>query len=124
VIGLFGIINTPKKYLLLGRMAAVLIATAAFFLLSFYATAGTEHNVFPVLFPAVAVSSWVAGRLGGFFSTIALSLGTAYYHLPPEGSFSIADAADAIRLGTFTLSGAFVAWLSGALKDKGLWRPL
>ena len=30
----------------------------------------------------------------------------------------VGDPADMVRLGTFSLSGAFVAWMSGALKDK------
>src|ERR1051326_8869507 len=100
-----------------GRMGVVLLASAGFLLLSLYLKAWTAHNVFPILFPAVALSAWIGGRLGGLFATIALSLGTAYYHLPPAG-FAVDDPADMVRLGTFTVSGAFVAWLSGALKES------
>jgi two-component system cell cycle sensor histidine kinase/response regulator CckA len=100
------------------RIGFVLLMSGGFLLFSLYAKAWTEHNVFPILFPAVVLSAWIAGRLGGLISTISLSAGTAYYHLSPEGPFGIGDPADAIRLGTFTLSGAFVAWLSGALKEK------
>src|SRR5262249_27970519 len=70
-----------------------------------------------LLSPAVALSAWVGGGFGGFSSTIALSLGTAYYLLPPAG-IAVDDPADLVRLGTFTVSGAFVAWLSGALKES------
>ena len=63
------------------------------------------------------LSAWIGGRLGGLISTSALALGTAYYHMPPAG-FAVGDTADLIRLATFTISGAFVAWLSGALKEN------
>jgi two-component system, cell cycle sensor histidine kinase and response regulator CckA len=108
--------NVPTQYRYYGRIGIIFLASGGFFLLSLYARALTEHNIFPILFPAVALSAWVGGRLGGLISTMALSLGTAYYHMPPEG-FTVGDPADMVRLGTFTLSGAFVAWLSGALKD-------
>lgn len=109
--------NTQLQYLRYGRISVVLLTSAGFLLLSLYLKAFTEHNVFPILFPAVALSAWVGGRLGGLFATIALSLGTAYYHLPPAG-LAVDDPADMVRLGTFTVSGAFVAWLSGALKES------
>jgi PAS domain S-box-containing protein len=108
----------PRQYRHYVRIGFVLLVSGGFLLLSLYSKAWTEHNVFPILFPAVVLSAWVAGRLGGLISTISLSAGTAYFHMSPEGSFLIEDPADAIRLGTFTLSGAFVAWLSGALKEK------
>jgi two-component system cell cycle sensor histidine kinase/response regulator CckA len=109
--------NTLKQYLRYRRIGIVLLASGGFFLISLYLKTWTEHNIFPILFPAVAVSAWFGGRLGGLIATIALSLGTAYFHLPPEG-FGVDDPADLIRLGTFTISGAFVAWLSGALKES------
>ena len=108
----------PKQYRHCVRIGFILLMSGGFLYLSLYAKTWTEHNVFPILFPAVALSAWIAGRLGGLISTLSLTAGTAYFHLPPEGSFTIADPADAIRLGTFTLSGAFVAWLSGALKEN------
>jgi two-component system cell cycle sensor histidine kinase/response regulator CckA len=107
----------PKEYVRYGRMGLVLLTTAGFLLLSFYVKTWTEHNVFPVLFPAVVLSSWFGGRLGGVLATFALSCGTAYYHLPPVG-FAISDPADVIRLATFMISGGFVAWMSGALKES------
>ena len=103
--------NVPKPYSYYGRMGIILLASAGFFLISLYARVWTEHNVFPILFPAVALSAWVGGRLGGLMSTAALSLGTAYYHLPPK-RWTVSDPADIVRLGTFVLSGTFVAWLS------------
>ena len=109
--------NLPKQYWYYGRIGIIFLASAGFFLVSLYARALTEHNIFPILFPAVALSAWVGGRLGGLISTFALSVGTAYYHMPPEG-LTVGDPADMVRLGTFTLSGAFVAWMSGALKDQ------
>jgi PAS domain S-box-containing protein len=110
--------NVPRQYTYYGRIGFVLLASGGFLLLSLYTKTWTEHNVFPVLFPAVALSAWIGGRLGGLISTIVLSLGSAYYHIPPLGSFLADDPDDMIRLGTFTLSGAFVAWLSGALKES------
>jgi hypothetical protein len=109
--------NVSRQYWYYGRMGVILLASGGFLLLSLYARAWTEHNIFPILFPAVALSAWIGGRLGGLLSTMALSLGTAYYHLPPTG-FAVDDPADIVRLGTFTFSGALVAWLSGALKDN------
>jgi PAS domain S-box-containing protein len=99
------------------RTGLILLVSAAFLVLAHYLKAFTDHNLFTVLFPAVALSAWVGGRLGGLLSTATLALGTAYYHLPPQG-FAVADPDDVVRLGTFTLSGAFVAWLSGALKES------
>ena len=107
----------PKQYLQYGRIGIVLLASGGFLLLSIYLKTWTEHNLFSILFPAVALSSWLGGRLGGLIATVALTLGTAYYCLPPEG-IGVGDPADLIRLGTFTISGAFVAWLSGALKES------
>ena len=109
--------NVPKRYWYYGRIGIIFLASGGFFLVSLYARALTEHNIFPILFPAVALSAWVGGRLGGLISTFALSVGTAYFHMPPEG-LTVGDPADMVRLGTFTLSGAFVAWMSGALKDQ------
>ena len=109
--------NVPKQYWYYGRIGIIFLASGGFFLVSLYARALTEHNIFPILFPAVALSAWIGGRLGGLISTFALSVGTAYYHMPPEG-LTVGDPADMVRLGTFTLSGAFVAWMSGALKDQ------
>jgi two-component system cell cycle sensor histidine kinase/response regulator CckA len=107
----------PKHYRHYARIGFILIVSGGFLWVSLYAKAWTEHNVFPILFPAVALSAWIGGRLGGLLSTLCLALGTAYFHLSPEG-FAIDDPADAIRLGTFTFSGAVVAWLSGALKES------
>ena len=73
--------NSIRYY---GRMGVILLASGGFLLLSLYARSWTEHNIFPILFPAVALSAWIGGRLGGLISTMALSLGTAYYHLPPD----------------------------------------
>lgn len=107
----------PDQYLQYGRIGIVLLASGGFLLLSIYLKTWTEHNLFSILFPAVAVSSWLGGRLGGLIATVALSLGTAYYCLPPDG-LGVGDPADLIRLGTFTVCGSFVAWLSGALKES------
>jgi two-component system, cell cycle sensor histidine kinase and response regulator CckA len=107
----------PKQYRHYARICVILIVSGGFLWVSLYAKAWTEHNVFPILFPAVALSAWIGGRLGGLLSTFCLALGTAYFHLPPEG-LAIDDPADAIRFGTFTFSGAVVAWLSGALKES------
>jgi two-component system, cell cycle sensor histidine kinase and response regulator CckA len=109
--------NWRRRYLDHRQIGVVLLTSGGFLLLSLYARAWTEHNIFPILFPAVALSAWLAGRLGGLIATIALSLGTAYLHMEPEG-FAVGDPADLIRLGTFTLSGTFVAWLSGALQES------
>ena len=110
-------VNVPRQYIRAGRIGFILLTSAGFLLLSLYLKTWTEHNVFPILFPAVVLSSWLGGRLGGILATLALCLGTAYYHLPPEG-FAVTDTGDLIRLGTFAVSGGFVAWLSGALKES------
>jgi len=110
--------NVPEQYGPYVRIGLVLLASGGCFLLSFYAKSLTEHNVFPVLFPGVVLSAWIGGRLGGLVSTVALALGTAYFHMPPDPSFRVADPADLIRLGTFILSGMCVAWLSGVLKEN------
>ncbi len=107
----------PKQYLRYGRIGAVLLSSGGFLVFSLYMKSWTEHNFFPVLFPAVVLSAWLGGRLGGIIATIGLSLGTAYYHLPPAG-FGVDDPADLIRLGTFTVSGGIVAWMSGALRES------
>jgi two-component system cell cycle sensor histidine kinase/response regulator CckA len=109
--------NMAKRYLRWVRILIVLLTSGGFLLLSSYGKAWTEHNIFPMLFPAVVLSAWLGGRFGGLIATFALAIGTAYYHLPPAG-IGVEDAADVIRLGTFTLSGAFVAWLSGALRES------
>src|SRR5436190_2433543 len=109
--------NRPIRYLHYGQMGTVLLVSGGFLVVSLYVKTWTEHNVFPILFPAVTLSAWFGGRLGGLIATLALSLGTAYYHLSPEG-FGVNDPADLVRLGTFTLSGTFVAWLRGALKES------
>ena len=106
-----------RQYVFYGRIGICLLASGAFLLLSVFARARTEHNVFSLLFPAVALSAWIGGRLGGLVSTFVLTLGTAYYHMPPDG-FGVGDSDDVVRLGTFTLSGTFVAWLSGALQES------
>jgi two-component system, cell cycle sensor histidine kinase and response regulator CckA len=107
----------PRHYNYHVRIATIVLVSAGFLLISLYVKTWMEHNIFPVLFPAVALSAWIGGRLGGLISTTALALGTAYYHMPPSG-FAVGDTADLIRLATFTISGAFVAWLSGALKEN------
>jgi two-component system cell cycle sensor histidine kinase/response regulator CckA len=109
--------DAVRKHLRYVRIGMVLLVSAGFLWVSIYLRNWTEHNIFPILFPAVAVSAWLGGRLGGLISTAALSLGTAYFHFPPAG-FAIDDPADLVRLGTFSISGAFVAWLSGALKES------
>src|SRR3954452_5189608 len=98
----------PKQLHHYIRVGFVLLVSGGFLIFSLYAKVWTEHNIFPILFPAVALSAWIAGRLGGLISTFTLSAGTAFYHMSPEGSFLIEDPADAIRLGTFTISGAFI----------------
>ena len=110
--------KTLRQYSLYGRIGFALLTSGGFLIFSLYIKNWTEHNVFPLLFPAVVLSAWLGGRLGGIIATLGLSLGTAFYHLPPEGSFVVDDTADLIRLGTFTVSGGFVAWLSGALKES------
>ena len=107
----------PTRYSFYVRIGLILLVSGGFLLLSRYVRNFAEHNIFPVLFPAVAVSALVGGRLGGLISTLALTIGAAYYLLPP-GGFLVDHPDNAIRLGTFTLSGAFVAWLSGAVKEK------
>ena len=110
-------INIPRHYNYRFRIAIILVVNAGFLLLSLYVKTWTEHNIFPVLFPAVVLSAWVGGKLGGLISTAILAIGTAYYHMPPAG-FAVSDTADLIRLGTFTFSGALIAWLSGALQEN------
>ena len=109
--------NIPRQYHYRVRIAIIMLVSAGFLLISLYVKTWMEHNVFPVLFPAVALSAWIGGRLGGLICTASVALGTAYYHMPPAG-FAVGDTADLLRLVTFTLSGAFVAWLSGALKEN------
>ena len=109
--------NIPRQYNYQVRIAIIMLVSAGFLLISLYVKTWMEHNVFPVLFPAVALSAWIGGRLGGLICTASVALGTAYYHMPPAG-FAVGDTADLLRLVTFTLSGAFVAWLSGALKEN------
>jgi two-component system, cell cycle sensor histidine kinase and response regulator CckA len=111
------LIDVPRQYNYRFRIAIILIVNAGFLLLSLYVKTWTEHNIFPVLFPAVVLSAWVGGKLGGLISTAILAIGTAYYHMPPAG-FAVNDPADLIRLGTFAFSGALVAWLSGALQEN------
>src|SRR6266436_1055334 len=82
-----GVMNVPEQYGPYVRIGLVLLASGGCFLLSFYAKSLTEHNVFPVLFPGVVLSAWIGGRLGGLVSTVALALGTAYFHMPPDPSF-------------------------------------
>ena len=109
--------NLPRQYHYHVRIASIMLVSAGFLLISLYVSTWMEHNIFPVLFPAVALSAWIGGRLGGLICTTAVALGTAYYHMPPAG-FAVGDTADLLRLVTFTISGAFVAWLSGALKEN------
>jgi len=109
--------DVPKRYSYYVRISLILLVSGGFLLLAHYLKNLAEHNIFTILFPAVVLSAWAGGRLGGLISTAALALGTAYYHLPPEG-FAVGDPDDVIRLGTFTFSGALVAWLSGALKEN------
>jgi two-component system cell cycle sensor histidine kinase/response regulator CckA len=107
----------PRQYNYRFRIATILVVNAGFLLLSAYVKTWTEHNIFSVLFPAVVLSAWVGGKSGGLLSTAILAIGTAYYHMPPAG-FAVSDTADLIRLGTFTFSGALIAWLSGALQEN------
>ncbi len=107
----------PRQYNYRFRIAIILVVNAGFLLLSAYVKTWTEHNIFSVLFPAVVLSAWVGGKSGGLLSTAILTIGTAYYHMPPAG-FEVSDTADLIRLGTFTFSGALIAWLSGALQEN------
>jgi two-component system, cell cycle sensor histidine kinase and response regulator CckA len=108
----------PKRYSYYTRIGLIFLLSAGFLALSAYVRNFAEHSIFTVLFPAVALSAWVGGRLGGLISTLILTMGAAFYFLPPEGSMGVDDPADAIRLGVFSFSGAFVAWLSGALKEN------
>ena len=107
-----------KRQRFYARTVLILLISLAFLVLSHYLRNLTERNLFTVLFPAVALSAWLGGRLGGMVSTVTLALGTAYFLLPPVGELAITDPDDAFALGTFALSGAFVAWLSGALKES------
>ena len=107
----------PKRNSNYARIGLIFLLSAGFLVLAGYIRNFAEHSIFTVFFPAVALSAWVGGRLGGLVSTLVLTMGAAFYFLPPEG-LMVGDPADAIRLGTFSLSGAFVAWLSGALKDN------
>jgi hypothetical protein len=109
--------HISKRYWSCARTSLIVLVSAASLLLAHYIRTFTEHNLFTVLFPAVAVSSWLGGRLGGLLSTGLLALCTAYFFLRPVG-FAVEDLDDVVRLGTFALSGAFVAWLSGALKES------
>jgi len=108
----------PKRYSYYARIGLIFLLSAGFLMLSAYIRRFAEHSIFTMFFPAVALSAWVGGRLGGLISTLILTMGAAFYVLPPEGFMVIDDPADAIRLGIFSFSGAFVAWLSGALKDN------
>ena len=46
--------NISKQYWYYGRIGIIFLASGGFFLVSLYARALTEHNIFPILFPAVA----------------------------------------------------------------------
>ncbi|HWB82666.1 MAG TPA: ATP-binding protein [Bryobacteraceae bacterium] len=102
------------------RIGLVLLVSSAFLVLSLYI--GKLANnvfsiVFPLFFPAIALSAWLAGRLGGFISTVFLLLGTDYFFTAPPATFHLESADDANRLVAFAISGVFVSWLSGALKE-------
>ena len=108
--------NIPRQYDYRVRIAIIMLVSAGFLLISLSVKTWMEHNVFPVLFPAVALSAWIGGRLGDSSHGICRARHCLLSHA--SGRIRSGRHSRLARLVTFTLSGAFVAWLSGALKEN------
>jgi len=100
------------------RTGAAIAASAFFLALSLQTRQLPALDIYIVLLPAVVMSALLAGRLGGFVSTVIVVAGTAWYHMPPLNSFTVEDPIDVLRLESLAVAGGLIAWLCGALQES------
>lgn len=63
----------------------------------------------------IAFSGWVCGYGPAFFCTALCTLVVRYFYMTPIHELLFADAAGALRLGSFLFTGLFVGGLTAAL---------
>lgn len=63
---------------------------------------------------SAAVASWFAGRWAGVATTVVAAAAVAYFYMPPDYSFRIADPHDTAALGSFAIGGVIISLLCGA----------
>jgi len=63
-------------------------------------------------FPAVMLSAWRGGLGPGLLSTLLSVITALYFFIGPPGILAIHDWADAIGVGLFICTGAFMSWIA------------
>lgn len=92
--------------LALGYGAAILLPALALAAEYFiYSRVGAEPSPFLLVYPAVFLIVWFAGRGPGIVATILGALGAWYLFMPPVHSFAVPPVPDLLKLGVFLLMG-------------------
>jgi PAS domain S-box-containing protein len=67
---------------------------------------------FIFFFPAIALSSWLGGLRPGLLTTLLCFAASAYFWLPPVGSFAVANPSDLAALIVLSLIGVLISALN------------
>ena len=91
--------------------AIAVVLVAASFLLRFALMRyfGVQLTPFIILNPAVMLVALLAGLRPGLLATVLGMLGTAFFVMPPIGSFAVANPSQAFALVLFAAMGVFMS---------------
>ena len=67
---------------------------------------------------AVLLVSTVWGLLPGLLTSVAAALAFSFFHIPPEGRFTVADAENWVALAVFLIAAAVVSSLSDRARTR------
>ncbi len=79
---------------------------------------GHELPTFILFYPAVMLVAVFCGLWPGVLATALAAALADYWIMPPRGSFTIANAADAVALALFCLMGVCMSLLAGSYRRK------
>ena len=106
--------NTLHKKWYMRYGAAVLAAAAGYWLrLAITRWVGPELPTFITFYPVVMLAALLGGIGPGLLATGTVVLLTAYWLLPPVGSFRILALHDAVGLAFFACMGVFMSVVAG-----------
>ncbi|MDT5122327.1 MAG: hypothetical protein QOC96_1809 [Acidobacteriota bacterium] len=106
----------PRPVLIRYGFATLLIGLAVLIRIPLSLALGTGAP-FILFYPIVTLSAWYGGLGPGLLATILSALTADYLYIEPLHSFEVANFSDVVRLILFILSGAFISWICGSLRE-------
>ena len=116
-----GPVSSRRTRQLAGHYGVAVVAVGLALLLQWllFPLFGVEANASPFMmfFAAVMVAAWFGGLGSGLLATGCSALLSWYFFLSPQHPFAIATLGQGLRIIVFTLEGALISLLAGAMQS-------